>query len=88
MSADAPAAAPPAPGDGYGRRFLILWLVASVILTPIVAIFVGPQIPPGNGSVQASGQVLDNTVLVSVLTPVLLFVLLFIGFALTPLPRA
>ncbi len=83
MSADAPAAAPPAPGDGYGRRFLILWLVASVILTPIVAIFLGPQIPPGNGSVQASGQVLDNTVLVSVLTPVLLFVLLFIGFALS-----
>ena len=45
MSADAPAAAPPAPGDGYGRRFLILWLVASVILTPIVAIFLGPADP-------------------------------------------
>ena len=67
----------------YGRRFLILWVVASVVLTPIVAIFVGPEIPPGNGSVQAAGQVLDNTVLVSVMTPVLLFVLLFVAFSLS-----
>ncbi len=86
MSPEAEAAAAPAPtaepGDGFGRRFLILWIVASVILTPIVAIFLGPAIPPGNASDQSSGQVLDNTVLVSVLTPVALFVLLFVGFAL------
>ena len=83
MSADVPSAALPGSGDRYGRRFLLLWLLASLIVTPIVAIFVGPAIPPGNGSVQASGQVLDNTVLLSVLTPILLFVLLFVGFALT-----
>jgi cytochrome c oxidase subunit 2 len=68
---------------GYGRRFLILWIVASLILTPIMAIFVGPEIPPGNGTDQASGQVLDNTVLLSVMTPIALFVLLFVVFALS-----
>jgi cytochrome c oxidase subunit 2 len=80
MSAE-PAAAQ--GGMSYGRRFLILWIVASVILTPIVAIFVGPEIPPGNATVQASGQVLTNTVLVSVMTPVLLFVLLFVAFSIS-----
>ncbi len=82
MSAE-PTVAAPAPEISYGRRFLILWLVASVIATPIVAIFIGPQFPPGNGSVQASGQVFDTTVLLAVLTPVLLFVLLFVGFSLS-----
>ena len=60
----------------------MLWLVLSVIATPIVAIFLGPAIPPGNGSEQATGQVLDNTVLVSVATPICIFVLLFVGYAL------
>jgi cytochrome c oxidase subunit 2 len=85
MSADSPAAAAPEPGgiSDHGRRFLILWIGLSVIATPLVAIFVGPEIPPGNGSVMASGQVLDNTVLVAALTPVLLFVILFVGFALS-----
>ncbi len=73
---------PRASEVSYGRRFLILWVVASVIATPLVAIFIGPRFPPGNGSVQASGQVFDTTVLLSVLTPVLLFVLIFVGFVL------
>ncbi len=79
MSADQAAAA----GDSsHGRRFVILWLVLSAIATPLVAIFLGPRIPPGNGTVQASGQVLDNTVLVTVVTPILVFVLLFVVYAL------
>ena len=62
---------------------MILWIVSSLIATPIVAIFIGPQIPPGNDSVQSSGQVFDTTVLLSVLTPVLLFVVLFVGFSIS-----
>jgi cytochrome c oxidase subunit II len=66
----------------HGRRFITLWVVSSVIATPLVAIFLGPAIPPGNASTQATGQVLDNTVLVSVATPILIFVLLFVVYAL------
>jgi cytochrome c oxidase subunit 2 len=79
------AAAAPAPGgiNDYGRRFVILWLVLSVIATPLVAIFLGPAIPPGHGSAEAGDQVESNTALVSVLTPVLLFVLVFVAFALS-----
>jgi cytochrome c oxidase subunit II len=67
----------------FGRRFLSMWAVASLIATPLVAIFIGPNLPPGHGSVQASGQVTDGTVLVTVMTPILLFVVLFVGFALS-----
>jgi cytochrome c oxidase subunit 2 len=75
-----PAVAPSSPPVAHGKRFVVAWIVLSVIATPLVAIFVGPEIPPGNGSVQATGQVFDNTVLVSVSTPVCIFVLLFLGY--------
>ncbi len=73
----------PRSAQAYGRRFLIMWAVASLIATPLVAIFLGPNLPPGHGSVQASGQVTDATVLVTVMTPILLFVVLFVGFSLS-----
>src|SRR6195256_5526667 len=64
----------------HGKRFVVAWIVLSAIATPLVAIFLGPAIPPGNGSEQATGQVFDNTVLVSVSTPVCVFVLLFLAY--------
>ena len=66
----------------HGRRFVIAWLVLSAIATPLVAIFLGPAIPPGNGSVQATEQVFDNQVMVSVVTPVCVLVLLFLAYTL------
>ena len=59
----------------------------SAIATPLVAIFLGPAIPPGNGSAQATEQVFDNEVLVAVSTPVCVFVLLFLGYALVVVPQ-
>ncbi|HZR91643.1 MAG TPA: cytochrome c oxidase subunit II [Gaiellaceae bacterium] len=71
------------PGDvPHGRRFLALWLVLSAIATPLVAVFLGPAIPPGNGSAQATEQVFDNQVMVSVVTPVCILVVLFLVYAL------
>jgi cytochrome c oxidase subunit II len=64
-----------------GRLFVGLWLGISIVATPLVAIFLGPAIPPGNGSVEAEAQVFDNQVLVSVCTPICVFVLLFLVFA-------
>lgn len=62
------------------RRLALLWLVATAILTPIVIFVLGPGLPPGNGSVQASGQVTDNIVLLALSTPVALAVLLTLGY--------
>ena len=57
------------------RRLALLWAVATAILTPIVIWVLGPGLPPGNGSVQASGQVTDNVVLLALSVPVAMAVL-------------
>ena len=64
------------------RNVTLLWLLATVIMTPIVVFVIGPGLPPGNGSVQASGQVTDNTVLLAIATPVALAVLVYMAYAL------
>src|SRR5579859_3163536 len=64
------------------RNVVLLWLLATVILTPIVVFVLGPGLPPGNGSVEAHGQVVDNTVLMGLATPVALAVLVYFGYAL------
>jgi cytochrome c oxidase subunit II len=69
-------------GVQHGRRLLYLWLAASVIATPIAAFVIGPLIPPGNGSEQGQGQVFDNQVLVAVSAPIVMFVLVMLGYTL------
>ncbi len=64
------------------RNVVVLWLLATVIVTPIMVLVVGPGLPPGNGSVEASGQVVDNTVLLALATPVALAVLVFFAYSL------
>jgi cytochrome c oxidase subunit 2 len=64
------------------RRFVLIWLVASLIATPLMVFVFSPTLPPGQGSVQASGQVLDNTILFALSTPIALAVLIFFTYAL------
>jgi cytochrome c oxidase subunit 2 len=61
---------------------VLLWLLATVIVTPIVVFVIGPGLPPGKGSEQAAGQVTDNTVLLALATPVALAVLVYYAYAL------
>src|SRR5271166_2119353 len=65
----------------HARRFGVIWAVATLIATPLVIVLLGPSLPPGNGSEQASGQVTDNTVLLAMATPVLLLVVLYLIYA-------
>ena len=82
---ETPTAAAPAGAaqPNHGRRVIVAWIVLSVIATPLVAIFLGPAIPPGNGSEQASGQVFDNTVMTSIVTPVICLLLVFFVYVLS-----
>jgi cytochrome c oxidase subunit 2 len=66
----------------HWRNVVLLWLIATVIMTPIVIFLIGPGLPPGNGSVEAAGQTTDNTVLLAVATPVALAVLVYMGYAM------
>jgi cytochrome c oxidase subunit II len=80
-----PAIAPGGVGGeepNHWRRFLVIWLTASVIGTPLIILLVGPLLGPSTGSEQAAGQRTIMTVLAGVATPVFMLVLLFIAYAL------
>src|SRR5947209_4959637 len=68
-------------GPNHARRFIMLWLVASAIATPLTILLLGPILPPGKATEQASGQVTDNTLLLGMATPVLLLVVLYLLYS-------
>ena len=68
---------------GHGKRVLVAWGVLSVVATPLVAVFLGPAMPPGNASDQATGQVFDNAVMTSIVTPIICLLLVFFVYALS-----
>jgi cytochrome c oxidase subunit 2 len=63
------------------RRVLVIWLVASIIATPLVIFVLAPIVPPGNGTVESAGQVTDNTVLFGLSTPIALAVIVWFLYA-------
>jgi cytochrome c oxidase subunit 2 len=72
---------PATPEPNHARRFTAIWLIATVIATPLVIVLLGPILPPGNGSEQAYGHVTDNTVLLAMATPVLLLIVIYLLYA-------
>jgi cytochrome c oxidase subunit II len=64
------------------RRVVLWWLATSIPATLVVVLVLAPGMPPGNGTVQASGQVVDNTVLFGISTPVALAVLVVFIYSL------
>jgi cytochrome c oxidase subunit II len=66
----------------HARRFGLIWLVSTLIATPLVILLLGPILPPGKGTQQANGQVTDNTVLLGMATPVLLLVVVYLVYAI------
>ena len=83
------AAQAPTSGQQHGeepnhaRRFLTIWLIASLIGLPIAIWVIGPIMPPGKASDAAAGQVTDNTVLLAMATPVLMLVVTYLFYAIT-----
>jgi cytochrome c oxidase subunit II len=79
-----PNAAPARPSDSinHGMRVVVAWLVLSAIATPLVAVFVGPLIPPGNATVEGQGQTFSNQVMVSLVTPILCLLAVFFAYGL------
>jgi len=78
----APTTAESGDGINHGRRVIVAWLVLSAIATPLVAIFVGPEIPPGNGTLQGQGQVFDNQVMTALITPIFALLVVFFAYGL------
>jgi cytochrome c oxidase subunit II len=81
MSSLSAAADGAGPDVRHGRRILIIWALANVILVPIVIWVIGPSIPPGQASQQASDQHDVNVVLTALATPVLLLIWVYFGYS-------
>jgi cytochrome c oxidase subunit 2 len=82
MASEPSAAAPPSDSTKHGLRVVIAWLVLSAIATPLLAIYLGPLIPPGNATVQSQGQVFDNQVMTAFVTPILCLLAVFFVYGL------
>jgi cytochrome c oxidase subunit II len=82
MASQPSAVNPSADSANHGLRVVLAWLVLSAIATPLVAIYVGPLIPPGNATVQSQGQVFDNQVMTALVTPVLSLLAVFFAYGL------
>jgi cytochrome c oxidase subunit II len=81
--ASEPTAASPPPGEvNHGRIVIVAWLVLSAIVTPLVAIFIGPHIPPGNATKQGQGQVFDNQVMTTLITPLVCLLVVYFTYVL------
>jgi len=83
MTSDSPTAAGTMPG---GRRdgvwLLALWIVLSIVGCLLVALVWGPHMPPGAQSTSAASQQFDYRVLAAMATPVVVGILLYLGWAL------
>jgi cytochrome c oxidase subunit 2 len=66
-----------------GRKVIAVWIGLSIVATPLVAFFAPRFYAPGNGSVQASDQVIDNTVITAILTPVICLLVVFFAYVLS-----
>ena len=83
MAAESPTLASSAGGGRRDRLWLpVLWVVLSVIGCLCVALLLGPHLPPGRQSSSAASQQTDYTVLGTIATPVVIGVLLYMGWAL------
>ncbi len=75
--------APAAKGRlGHGGRIALIWLVSSAVGMALVAIFLAPHLPPGNGSTEASGQRFDNEVLTLVSVAIVALIFAYFGYVL------
>ncbi len=70
------------PEPPHFRRLMVIWIAVSVVATPLVVLLAVPGLPPGNASSEASGQVVDNTVLFGILTPIAALIVVYFAYAL------
>jgi cytochrome c oxidase subunit 2 len=64
------------------RRILWIWLAVTVVATPLMVLVGAPGLPPGDASSEASGQVVDNTVLFGIATPIATAIVVYFAYAL------
>jgi len=66
----------------HGRRIAVLTTAITIVLLPIVIFVLGPNMPPGKNTNVGEQQVMDNTVLLVVMTPFTVFILVYLVYSI------
>jgi cytochrome c oxidase subunit 2 len=64
------------------RRAIVVWAVLSVLGVLGVVLLLGPHMPPGRGSVEASQQTTTNILIASIMLPIAIALWAFFAIAL------
>ena len=75
------------PEPPHFRRILILWAALSIIATPIVVLVFAPGLPPGKDATAGASQVVDNTVLLGLVTPIAALIIVYFAYSLVVFRR-
>jgi cytochrome c oxidase subunit II len=67
----------------HGLRIFIPWIVVALAVDLIIWFVWYPHIPPGRMTTAAAGQQFDITVLALVAAPIMIFIWIYIGYAIT-----
>ena len=84
MAAETQAPATGAAGrePNHGLRMAVIWLILAVAADLVYWFVLGPNVPPGHLGSAAQGQQFDINVMSVMCIPVVLFVLVYFGYAL------
>jgi cytochrome c oxidase subunit II len=66
----------------HTRRILGIWIVLTAIAVPLIVLVLGPHLPPGRMSAEASSQVDANTLMTALIAPIVLLLAVYFGYAL------
>jgi cytochrome c oxidase subunit 2 len=69
-----------APRDG--RNVFVIWLVCTAVAVPLIVLVLGPHLPPGRMTNEASAQTDANVLMTALVTPIVLLIWIFCGYSL------
>jgi cytochrome c oxidase subunit II len=81
------AASTPAPGRDHLRRLVVWWAVASVVGVVLVVFLLGPHMPPGRDTAEASDQTTANILLAAICTPIMMAIWVYFVYAIAVFRR-
>jgi cytochrome c oxidase subunit 2 len=64
-------------------RLVVAWALLSIVGVLAVVFLLGPVMPPGRATSEASDQTTTNIVVTAIMTPIAIGILLFFGYALS-----
>jgi cytochrome c oxidase subunit 2 len=71
-----------ARAPNHGRRIFAIWLVCTAVAVPLIVYVLGPHLPPGRMTSEASAQTDANVLMTALVVPIVLLIWIYFGYAL------